>query len=87
MQDCGGPWLPEEGDGGGGGGLPPKVMAEIKRMSEKGIVISGVITWKEAQMDTHGSNIWKSLAERCFADSEVTAVKEALKDAKEVHNV
>ena len=82
MQDCGGPWLPEEGDGGGGGGLPPKVMAEIKRMSEKGIVISGVITWKEAQMDTHGSNIWKSLAERCFADSEVTAAKEALKDAK-----
>ena len=62
--------------------MPPQVVDEIGKAGNNGVVISGVITWIDAQIETHGSHVWKSLAERCFRDEEVTAAKEALKDAK-----
>ena len=40
------------------------------------------MTWIAAQIGTHGTDIWKSLADRCFNDLEVTAAKEALKKAR-----
>ena len=83
MPDCGGAWVPDTG-GGEGGALPPGVLAEMGKLGQHGVVISGVVTWIEAQIGTHGNEIWKPLAERCFLDVEVTAAKEALKSAKGV---
>ena len=62
--------------------MPACVLEEIAKLAGHGIVISGVITWIQAQIDTLGSDIWRSLAERCFLAKEVTAAKEALKGAK-----
>ena len=78
MPDCGGGWIHDTG-GGGPGAIPPLVLEQISKFGEKGVVISGLVAWMEAQMDTQGSDIWLSLAERCFQDSEVSAAKEALK--------
>lgn len=41
-----------------------------------------MVTWVGAQLDTQSNDAWKSLAERSFLDNEVTAAKEALKNAK-----
>ena len=81
MPDCGSAWIPDTG-GGGGGALTPGVLDEIGKGSEKGVVISGVVTWITAQIGTHGTNIWKSLAMRSFLDGEVSAAKDALKSAR-----
>ena len=83
MPDCGGAWVPDTGGGEeGGGSLPTGVLEEIGKLSKKGILISGVVTWIQAQIGTHGTDIWKSLAQRCFLGPEVTAAKEALRSAK-----
>ena len=82
LSDCGGTWVPDDSGGGGIGSLPPCVMEEIAKLATHGIVISGVITWIQAQIDTLGSDIWRSLAERCFLAKEITAAKDALKSAK-----
>ena len=62
--------------------MPTGVLEEIGKLSKKGILISGVVTWIQAQIGTHGTDIWKSLAQRCFLGPEVTAAKEALRSAK-----
>ena len=82
MPDCGGAWVPDTGGQNEEGSLPPRVVEEIGKAGKKGVVISGVVTWIDAQIGTHGTNVWKSLAERCFRDEEVTAAKEALREAK-----
>ena len=83
IPDCGGPWVQDTGGGDGDeGSLPPAVVDQLIVFGEKGVVVSGMITWMEAQMETHGSIIWLSLAERCFQDKEVNQAKEALKAAK-----
>ena len=82
MPDCGGAWVPDDSGGGGIGTMPSCVLTEIAKLGSHGVVISGVITWIQAQIDTFGSDIWRSIAERCFLPSEVTAAKEALKCAK-----
>ena len=81
MPDCGGAWVPDTG-GGGEGGLPPEVTLKMGQFGQKGVVIRGVVTWIVAQIGTHGTEIWKPLAERCFSEVEVTAAKEALKNAR-----
>ena len=82
MPDCGGAWVPDDTGGGGPGQLPLGVLEQLSKFAGNGIVISGVITWMLAQMDTLSSDIWRSLAERCFVVQEVTAAKEALKQVK-----
>ena len=82
MSDCGGAWVPDDTGGGGVGSMPACVLEEIAKLAGHGIVISGVITWIQAQIDTLGSDIWRSLAERCFLAKEITAAKDALKSAK-----
>ena len=82
LSDCGGAWIPDDTGGGGTGTMPGHVLKEIAKLAGHGIVISGVITWIQAQIDTLGSDIWRSLAERCFLAKEVTAAKDALKGAK-----
>ena len=82
MPDCGGAWVPDDSGGGGGGGPPPCVLEQMSKLAGHGIVISGVITWMQAQIDTFGTDIWRSLAERCFLAGEVTAAKEALRSAR-----
>ena len=81
MPDCGGAWVPDTG-GGGEGALPAGNLEQLNKFGVKGIVISGVVTWIEAQLGTLGTDIWKSLAERCFQENEVTEAKEALRNAK-----
>ena len=61
MPDCGGAWVPDTG-GGGVGSIPTCVLEEIAKLSGHGIVISGVITWVQAQIDTFGTDIWRSRA-------------------------
>ena len=70
---CGGAWIPDSG-GGEGESLPPGVQKELENHSQKVLVISGVLTWIQAQIGTF--EIWKSLAESCFLDGEITAAKE-----------
>ena len=82
MPDCGGAWVPDDSGGGGVGQPPLCVLEQISKLAEHGIVISGVITWMQAQIDTLGGDIWRSLAERCFLATEVTAAKDALRNAK-----
>ena len=82
MLDCGGAWVPDTGGGEGEGTLPPEVTSKMGQFGQKGVVVSGVVTWIVAQIGTHGTEIWKSLAERCFSEVEVTAAKEALKSAR-----
>ena len=82
MLDCGGAWVPDRGGGEGEGTLPPEVTSKMGQFGQKGVVVSGVVTWIVAQIGTHGTEIWKSLAERCFSEVEVTAAKEALKSAR-----
>ena len=83
MPDCGGAWVPDDTGGGNGVGQhPPVVLEQMSKFGSHGIVISGVITWMQAQLDTLGAEIWRSLAERCFQAGEVTAAKDALKNAK-----
>ena len=81
LPDCGGAWVPDTG-GGGEGSLPPGVLEELTNFGKNGVVISGVVTWIQAQIGTHGSDVWTSMAERCFNADEVTAAKEALRSAK-----
>ena len=81
LPDCGGSWIADTG-GGEGGSLPPGVVEQLTIFGRNGVVISGVVTWIQAQLGTHGPEIWKSMAERCFSEDEVTAAKEALKNAK-----
>ena len=57
MPDCGGAWGPDTG-GGGGGSHPPQVLDKLCDFGKKGLVISGVVTWIQAQIGTHGSEIW-----------------------------
>ena len=78
IPDCGGV-LVEDSGGGGEQTLPPLVLDNLVKFSGNGIVISGVVAWMVAQMETFASDIWKSLAERCFEDCKVTAAKDALK--------
>ena len=78
LPDCGGAWDPGEGGEGGNGSPPLEVMQILETSGRDGIVISGVVTWVIAQMDTHAVDIWKPLGERCFSDREVTAAKAAL---------
>ena len=69
-----------EGDQGGGvAQLPPGLLDILLKFGQKGIVVSGVITWVSAQIDTQTNDSWKTLAERCFKDSEISEGKEALK--------
>ena len=82
MPDCGGAWVPDDSGGGGVGQPPQCVLEQISKLAGHGIVISGVITWMQAQIDTLGGDIWRSLAERCFLAGEVTAAKDALRCAK-----
>ena len=82
MPDCGGAWVPDTGGGEVEGVLPPQVLEQMTKFGNKGVVISGVVTWMVAQIGTHGTDVWRSLAERCFSDKEVTAAKDALKEAK-----
>ena len=85
VPDYGGTWLPDTGgdEGGGGKGKPPPGVTEIlETFGQKGVVISGVVTWVGAQLDTQANDAWKSLAARSFLDNEVTAAKEALRNAK-----
>ena len=83
----GGAWVPPdpggEGDQGGGKGQPPPGLLDmLENYGQKGIVVSGVVTWVAAQIDTQTTDAWKSLAERCFKDSEISEGKEALKLAR-----
>ena len=86
MPDLGGAWVPDTGgegdDDSGKGHPPPGVIDMLEKFGQKGIVISGIVTWIEAQIDSQTSDAWRSLAVRCFLDGEVTAAKEALKSAK-----
>ena len=79
LPDCGGSWIADTG-GGEGGSLPPGVVEQLTIFGRNGVVISGVVTWIQAQLGTHGPEIWKSMAERCFSEDEVTAAKEALRE-------
>ena len=56
MSDCGGAWVPDV-TGGGPGGLPVCVLEEISKFAEHGIVISGVTTWMQYQINTFGGDI------------------------------
>ena len=82
----GGTWVPDTGgdgdQGGGRGQLPPGLVNLLEDYKLKGVVISGVVTWVAAQIDTQTTDAWKSLAERCFRDSEISEGKEALKLAR-----
>ena len=82
MPDCGGSWVPDDTGGEGVGELPPCVLEQISKLTGHGIVIRGVITWMQAQIDILGSDIWICLAERCFLAAEVTVAKEVLTRAK-----
>ena len=52
MPDCGGAWVPDDTGGGGQGQLPQGMLEQLSKLAGHGIVISGVITWMLAQMDT-----------------------------------
>ena len=81
VPDCGGAWVPDTG--GGGKGQPPAGVTDIlEKFGQNGVVISGVVTWIGAQVDTQTSDAWKSLAERCFLPEEISSAKEALRGAK-----
>ena len=84
VPDFGGAWVPDTGgDEGGGQGHPPPGLADLlEKFGTNGVVISGVVTWIGAQVDTQTSDAWKSLAMRCFQEGEVTAAKDALKGAR-----
>ena len=83
LPDYGGAWIPDTGgdsdQGGGQGYLPSGLLDMLQKFGQNGIVISGVVTWIGAQIDTQTTDAWKALAERSFRDTEITAGKEALK--------
>ena len=76
----GGIWLADSGSGEGS--LPPGLLEILGKFGEKGIIVSGVVTWIAAQIDNHTNDAWKSLAIRSFLDSEVSAAKQELKKVK-----
>ena len=82
LPDYGGAWIPDTGgeddQGGGQGFLPTGLIDILEKFGKNGIVISGVVTWIGSQIN----DTWKALAVRCFKDTEVTAGKEALKNAR-----
>ena len=84
VPDFGGAWVPDTGgDEGGGQGHPPPGLADLlEKFGTNGVVISGVVTWIGAQVDTQTSDACNSLAMRCFQEGEVTAAKDALKGAR-----
>ena len=45
-------------------------------------MFSGIVTWIASQIDTQNNDAWKSLANRCLLDGEVTAAKQTLKNVK-----
>ena len=81
VPDYGGAWIPDTGGGNEAGSLPHGMLELLGKFGQKGIVISGIVTWIEAQIDTQVTDAWKSLAERCLLEGEVTAAKDALKNA------
>ena len=66
-------------DTGGGGSLSPGIVKQISDNGHKGVVLSGVVAWIEVQLDQHGSEIWRPLAEKNWLEGEISAAKEALK--------
>jgi hypothetical protein len=81
VPDCGGACVPDTGGGQGGGSPPPGIMDLLGKFGQKGVVISGIVTWISAQIDTQTTDAWKSLADFCLLEEEVTAAKEALRNA------
>ena len=83
----GGAWIPDTGGGGGDdvggkGHLPTGLMEMLEKFGKNGIVISGVVTWIGAQIDTQTNDAWMALAERSFKDNEISEGKEALRLVK-----
>ena len=54
----------------------------LGKFGKNGIVISGIVTWIGSQIDTQNNDSWKSLANRCLLDGELTAAKQTLKNIK-----
>ena len=86
MPDFGGSWVLDTGGqsdcGDCKGSAPPGLMKLLEGHGKNGIVISGVVSWIAAQIDTQTNDAWKSLADRCFQEGEISAGKEALRAAK-----
>ena len=82
VPDYGGAWVPDTGGGPGIGSPPSEMLEIIGKFGQNGVIISGVVTWVAAQIDTQVNDGWKSLAERCFMDEEVTAAKDTLKNSR-----
>ena len=80
--DYGDAWIPDTGGGGEAGLPPPRMLELLVKFGQKGIVISAIVTWIGAQIDTQVTDAWKSLAERCLLEGEVTAAKDSLKNAR-----
>ena len=76
LPDCGGSWVPNTG---GGGSLSPDIVKQLSENGQKGVVLSGVVAWIEVQLDQHGSEIWRPLAEKNWLEGEISAAKEALR--------
>ena len=82
VPDYGGAWVPDSGGGSEIGSPPSELLDILGKFGQKGVIISGVVTWIAAQIDTQVNDGWKSLAERCLLDEEVTAAKDTLKNAR-----
>ena len=57
VPDYGGAWVPDSGGGPGNGSPPSEWMEILEKFGQKGVVVSGVVTWIAAQIDTH-SELW-----------------------------
>ena len=69
-------------EGGGDSDAIDRGLLEfLKDNGKNGVVIDGVVSWIEMQMEVAADGIWKAQAEAKYSDDEVMAGKKALWDA------
>ena len=69
-------------EGGGDSDAIDRGLLEfLKDNGKHGVVIDGVVSWIEVQMEVGAENIWKAQAEAKYSDEEVMDGKKALWDA------
>ena len=54
----GGTWVPDTGGGSGTGSPPSEMLELLGKFGQKGVVISGIVTWIAAQIATQVSDGW-----------------------------